>query len=143
MTHPTSRRNALVDNETAAVNAGTGTGTDVDGTGRTGGAFKFYTGTAPGGQNAATGSLLCIVVLANPSYGAASAAVGTLLGVPLNGNVTASGTIGYARLVDRNGVVVEERTVGTSGAEMNFAGGLAVVSGGTITIQSDTITAPA
>ena len=132
LTHPTARRNTLVSNETAAIDANTPPGV-----------LKIWTGSPPGANNAATGTLLGTITLANPSFGSPSSGVATMLGVPLSGSCVASGTAGYYRFLDGAGNVVHEGVVATSAADYNFSGGVAFLSGGTITVNSFTITAPA
>lgn len=131
LTHPVARRNALVDNETAAFDAGSGPGV-----------FVFYTGTGPGADSAPTGTLLCTVTAPKPSFPAASGGSAALNGTPLSGSIVASGAAGYYREQDSTGAVVHEGTCGTSGADMNFSGGVTLVSGGTLTISSYTLNGP-
>jgi hypothetical protein len=144
LSHTNARRAALMQNEALAFDAGSGAGTDTDRTGHTNGAIKVYSGAAPGAGNAATGVLLAIIELPNPAFNTpANNPVGTLNGVPVSGSVVASGTAGYYRGVDRNGNVVQEGGVATTGAELNISGSTVLTSGGTLTINSGSLTGPA
>lgn len=129
LTHTVVRKNAIVDNETAAVG--------------TAGDLVFYTGSPPGAANAATGTLLGTIDLPNPAFPAAAAGAASLNGVPVTTTAVASGTAGYYRLLGTAAAVVHEGTVGTTGSDINFAAGVAFVMGGTISISSYTINGPA
>lgn len=131
LTHTTARRSAIVNNETAAVDAGAGVGNIV-----------IYSGAAPGAGNAPSGTLLCTVALPKPSFPTTATGAAALNGVPLTGSIVASGSAGYYRVQDSTGAVVHEGTVGTSGTDLVFSGGVSLVSGGTVTISSYTINGP-
>jgi hypothetical protein len=81
--------------------------------------------------------------LANPAFGASSTGVITLGGVPLSDTNATGGTM--AKFVIKSGGTTTEitGTVGTSGEDINFAGGLVVGAGDTVTLTSFTITCPA
>ena len=83
------------------------------------------------------------LTLANPAFGAASNGVITLSGTPLSDTNATGGTM--AKFVIKSGgtTVQITGTVGTSGADINFAGGVAVGAGDTVTLTSFTITQPA
>jgi hypothetical protein len=132
LTHSTAARTAMLAAiKTAAETAGTGPNAQID----------FRTGTAPGCANAITGTALALLNLAATTFGAASTTL-TMAGVPLSTAVIASGTLGYGRMLDRNAAGVEEASISTSGSDINFAGGVAVLSGGTLNISSYVLTAP-
>jgi hypothetical protein len=83
------------------------------------------------------------ISLANPAFGASSTGVITLGGVPLSDTSATGGTM--AKFVIKSGGTTTEitGTVGTSGQDINFAGGLVVGAGDTVTLTSFTITCPA
>ena len=132
VTHTTAVRNAIVDAVTTALDANTPPGV-----------IKLYTGAPPGPGNAPTGTLLGTGTLANPAFGAASAGVASMNGLPLTFSCVANGTGGYFRFLDGAGNVIEEGTIGTSGADLNFSGGVSFLSGGQFDITAFTRTGPA
>jgi hypothetical protein len=84
---------------------------------------------------------LVTITLAKPSFSVASG-VATLLGVPLSGTASASGTAASAQLQDSAGNIIGSGlTVGTSGADVNITGTTTITSGQTVTVTSGTITA--
>jgi hypothetical protein len=132
LTHTAAVKNAALDAILNRADNGTGTTTGI---------IKFYTGAAPGAGNSEAGTLLGSVnVAAAPSFAAASAGTKSANGTPLSGSVATSGTPGHYRLVDRDGNVIEEGSVGTSAADMIFAN-VTWLSGGALSITSYTLTA--
>lgn len=83
------------------------------------------------------------LTLGNPAFGAASSGVITLSGTPLSDTNATGGTM--AKFVIKSGgtTVQITGTVSTSGADINFAGGLTVGASDTVTLTSFTITCPA
>jgi hypothetical protein len=83
------------------------------------------------------------LTLGNPAFGNASTGVITLSGTPLSDTNATGGTM--AKFVIKSGgtTVQVTGTVGTSGADINFPGGLTVGAGDTVTLTSFTITCPA
>jgi hypothetical protein len=83
------------------------------------------------------------ISLANPAFGASSTGTITLGGVPLSDTNATGGTM--AKFVIKSGGTTTEitGTVGTSGQDINFPGGLTVGAGDTVTLTSFTITCPA
>jgi hypothetical protein len=116
----------------------------VDG-GPAGGTIKIYTGSQPATANdAASGTLLATITLADPGYGAASSGVVTLLGVPLSVAAVASGTAGWARFADSAGATVFDGSVtATGGGGQVELATTTISSGGTVQITSGSITMPA
>jgi hypothetical protein len=102
--------------------------------------IDFRSGAAAGPDNADTGTLAGTLPLSAPPSSSISGAVLTLLGTPLSVTAANSCTMAHFRVNDRGGVAVFEGTVGTSGADINFAGGVVVLAGGTITLSSYTLT---
>ncbi len=83
------------------------------------------------------------ISLGNPAFGASSTGTITLSGTPLSDTNATGGTM--AKFVIKSGGTTTEitGTVSTSGADINFAGGLVVGAGDTVTLTSFTITCPA
>lgn len=86
--------------------------------------IKIFTGAAPGVENAATGTLLVTHVMfsSTTSQSALTGASGgvAMLQAAIATLAAASGTAGYARWLDSNGVAVIEGTVGTTGSGADF-----------------------
>ena len=107
--------------------------------------MTFRTSTDPGANTGTdTGTLLVTILLSTTSFAAASGPTKTLAGVPLTATLVASGTPGHYRILDRAAtpLVVECGTVSTTGADINFAS-VTWLSGGTVTLTSYVVTAPA
>jgi hypothetical protein len=83
------------------------------------------------------------LTLGNPAFGASSSGVITLSGTPLSDTNATGGTM--AKFVIKSGGTTTQitGTVSTSGADINFAGGLVVGASDTVTLTSFTITCPA
>jgi hypothetical protein len=103
--------------------------------------LAIYTGSAPGPDNAATGTKLAEFDLPNPAFGAASSGVATANAISDTTGL-ASGTAGYFRVVNRGGTAVWEGTVGVGSGELQL-NTLSISSGVTVSITSWTVTMPA
>jgi hypothetical protein len=130
----TATRNAACDAVVDLLDGGVGVGT-----------IKIYTGTQPATANdAATGTLLVTVSLADPAFGTASSGASTLQGVPLSGTGVAAGTAGWARLADSSDATVMDGSVtGTGGGGQIEMDTTTVSIGLTVTITAGTVTMPA
>jgi hypothetical protein len=105
------------------------------------GKLKVYTGSLGSDLDATGDTLLATFTLTDPA-GSVSGNVLTLDFDPdISATVAASGTAGYFHITDSNDVVVLGGTVGTSGADLNFAA-VAWTSGGTVSLATGTITVP-
>lgn len=127
-------RSAMADGIDDQINAGAGAGL-----------LRIYDGSQPAGPDTAVTSqtLLAEITLSDPAFGAASNGVITLSGTPLSdASANATGTASWARFVDSDGNAKVDCDVGTSGATINL-NTTSIVSGGTVTITSGTITVPA
>jgi len=124
LSHGANTRTALCNAAVDRIDLGTGTAT---------GYLIFLT---------ALDATLCTITLANPAFGAASGPSATLLGVPLTGSVTSSGTITKFRFIDRDAATIIEGTVSTSGADINLSS-VTVNNGDSIQIDGITYTAAA
>lgn len=100
------------------------------------GARPFTTTGAPSGVKLAEFNL------PNPAFGNASVGVATAAAIS-GVNALATGTIGFARILDRNGTIVwDNNDVGTSTQQIQVSS-LAVNSGSPVTVTSWTVTMPA
>ena len=86
---------------------------------------------------------IATLTLGNPAFGASSTGVITLSGVPLSDTNATGGTMAKFQIKSGGTTVEISGTVSTSGADINFAGGLTVGVGDTVTLTSFTITCPA
>lgn len=86
---------------------------------------------------------IATLTLGNPAFGAAASGVITLSGTPLSDTNATGGTM--AKFKIKSGGTTDQitGTVGTSGQDINFPGGLTVGAGDTVTLTSFTITCPA
>ena len=131
---PTAARNNACDAVVDLLDAGAGAGT-----------LKIYSGSQPASANdAATGTLLATITLADPAFGAASTGVATLAGTPLSGTGVAAGTAGWARLADSTGATVLDGSVTATGGGGQIELATTTISVGvTVQITSGTVTMPA
>lgn len=89
--------------------------------------------------SASFASVLVTITLADPSFTESSGVI-TMAGAPKSGVASATGTAAVARIKDGGGTtVVNNLTVGTSGAEINLDS-TSITSGQTVTLTSGTIT---
>ena len=86
---------------------------------------------------------IATISLGNPAFGASSTGTITLSGVPLSDTNATGGTMAKFQIKSGGTTVEISGTVSTSGADINFAGGLVVGSGDTVTLTAFTITCPA
>lgn len=101
--------------------------------------LRIYTGTAPGVGNAATGTLLATITLPSDWMANASGGSKALAGTWQTTSAAASGTPGYARLLDSTGTTAYlEVDAGVSGGTLSFSG--TIYLGGTVTISTFTLT---
>jgi hypothetical protein len=125
---------------TAARNAAGDAITDLLDVGGAG-TIDVRTGSQPATPgDAATGTLLVTFTLSATSFGAWSSGSATLASVAA-ATAAATGTAGWFRVKNNAGTAVIDGTVGTSGAELNLST-VSIVSAGTVTITSGTLTMP-
>lgn len=118
-------RNAMANQLTALLDAGTGAGY-----------FEIRTGSQPATPaTAVSGTLLATVTLDDPAFGAASAGVATIAD-PASVNAVATGTAGWARFYDSddNAVLDGEVTV-TGGEGLVRLSSLSITSGNPVDIS--------
>lgn len=83
------------------------------------------------------------ISLGSPAFGSSSTGTITMTGQPLSDTSATGGTM--AKFFIKSGGATTQITgaVGTSGSDINFAGGLTVGAGDTVTLTTFTITCPA
>lgn len=129
----TRSRNAAADAVVDTTDAGAGAGR-----------LRIFTGTQPASANdAATGTLLADVVLADPAFGAAATGTAALTDPgPVTG--AAAGIAGWFRILDSDLVAVMDGSVTATGAggdltlsNTNIAAGQSVdITGGSVTMPA-------
>jgi hypothetical protein len=83
------------------------------------------------------------LTLGNPAFGASSTGVITLSGTPLSDTDATGGTMAKFFIKSAGTTTEITGTVGTTASDINFAGGVTVGVGDTVTLTSFTITCPA
>ena len=126
-------RNAGLDANLDRMDAGAGAGT-----------IEVYSGSQPAtADTAETGTLLVTFTCADPAWAAATGGVKTLDADPdLTAVAGATGTAGWARCKDSNGLDVMDGSVGTSGTDF-IINSTSITSGQTVNLTSGTVTDPA
>lgn len=89
-----------------------------------------------------SGTLLATLPMSDPAFGAAAGGTATANSITSDTNIAATGTAGYFRAKDSDGVTVFQGSCGTSGADINFDS-VSFIAGGTCAISSLTLTQPA
>jgi hypothetical protein len=125
LTLATTMRDAIADAVDATINAGGGAGY-----------LEFQTS---GDVEVAT------ITFDATAFGASSTGVITMAGAPKSDTSATGGTMAKFKIYDNGapGTLLITGSVGTSGEDINFAGGLVVGAGDTVTLTSFTITCPA
>ncbi len=124
-----ARRNAALTSVVTAIDAGSAAGT-----------IQIRTGTSPGPNAGATGTLLATVTLGDPSFGSV-ASQSASLNDPAAVTAVASGTAGYCRVLDSDANVIMDGTVTATGGggDLTLAA-TAISSGQSIDITGGTLT---
>jgi len=110
-----------------------------------GGTIQVRTGSKPATpETAATGTLLCTCTCNAPAFGTPSTGAASLITSPaVNGTAVADGTAGYFRILDSTGTAVADGTITASGGGGDMiVTSTSVVTGGTLTVTSLTVTVP-
>jgi hypothetical protein len=125
LTLATTMRDAIADAVDATINAGGGAGY-----------LEFQTS---GDVEVAT------ITFDATAFGASSTGVITMASAPKSDTSATGGTMAKFKIYDNGapGTLLITGSVGTSGEDINFAGGLVVGAGDTVTLTSFTITCPA
>lgn len=127
-------RQAMLDQITAQVDAGTGAGK-----------VRIYSGTRPANANTALSgnTLLVEFTLTDPSAAAATAAIPSVLAFDADPDISATavatGTASFARVVDSDNNAVFDGDVGTSSADFVITS-TSITTGQTINLTSGTLT---
>lgn len=132
---PTASRNATTNAVTALVDADVGAGT-----------IQIRTGAQPASANdAASGTLLATITLADPAWGASVAGVSTLDATPvLSTTGVAAGTAGWFRMLDNSGDTIADGAVTVTGGGGELELNTTTISiGVTVEITAGTLTTPA
>lgn len=125
---------------TAAQNAAGQAVTDL----LNGGTLKIYTGTSPGVNNAATGTLLGTLTLSATAFGAWSAGSATANTITGDSAADATGTAGYFRALSSGGAAIIDGTISASGGGGELIlNSTAITEGASIDVTSWTINHPA
>lgn len=117
------------------------------GSGTATGLLKIYSGTVPTDADTALGAqvLLGTLTMTNPAFGAAAdiapGARATAATITEDSTADATGTASFFRIVNRDGTVIIQGTVGTSGADLNL-NSVAIQAGAAIQVTSLTFTIP-
>lgn len=129
----TAARNAAADAVVDLIDGGSGAGT-----------LKIYTGTPPTNvSDSPTGTLLGTLTFSDPAFGSASSGIATASAITSDTSADASGTAGYFRALDSNGVVIFQGSAGgpTDGANLTL-NSATITAGGTIACTAMTYTQP-
>lgn len=110
------------------------------------GKLRIYTGSPPASPSSAvTGTLLVEIDLNDPSFDAAGTGstgrADVITSPALTATITTSGTAGYFRFTDKDGLGIFDGNIGVSGKDLNF-NSVTFVAGGTVTITSFYVTVP-
>lgn len=125
LTLETTMRDAIADAVDARINGGGGAGY-----------LEFQTS---GDVEVAT------ITFETTAFGASSSGTITMAGAPKSDTNATGGTMAKFKIYDNGapGDLLITGTVGTTGSDINFAGGVTVGTGDTVTLTSLTITCPA
>lgn len=93
-------------------------------------------------QTAASAEVATLT-LGNPAFGAAGSGTMALSGTPLSDTSATAGTMSKFVLKTGGSTIQITGTVSTSGADINFAGGVTVGGGDTVTLTSFSLSCPA
>lgn len=130
---PTAVQNAMCDLAVDRIDAGAAAGT-----------MQIRTGSPPGPNAAATGTLLATITFSDPAFGAAAAGVATMSGAPLSTTAVADGTAGWFRIRDSDGTTVVDGTVTVTGGGGQLQLSSTTISTGlSVSIIAGTATQPA
>lgn len=118
--------------------------TDIVTQASTTGFLAIFSGTAPANCGTAFTGTLLVSMACSSTLGTVTTGVLTLNSITTTA-AAATGTAGYWRIFPSSTTTgtnaIAQGTVGTSGADLNFAGGVAFTSGTNVSISSFTITA--
>ena len=126
----TGARNAAADGIVDLIDSG-GTGT-----------IQIRTGAQPASPNdAASGTLLATLTFSATAFGAAASGTATASAITSDTSVDATGTAGYARVLNGSAATVMDMDIGQGSGTLDFDD-TSFISGGTAAISSFTLTVP-
>lgn len=111
------------------------------------GTIQIFTGTIPAtAETADSGTKLSTLTFSTTAFASSvdnadGTAKATANAIASDTNAAATGTAGYFRSKDKNGVVILQGTVGTANADM-ILNTTSIVSGATVSITSYTVQLP-
>lgn len=127
----TDTRNKACDAVVDDIDAGAGAGT-----------IAIRSGAQPTNVgDADTGTLLGTLTFSDPAFGAAATGVATANAITSDTNADASDTAGHFRIKDSDGNIHSDGTCGQGSGDLSFDNAV-IVAGGTIAIQTFTVTVP-
>lgn len=131
---PTNVRNAMANAAVDLIDAGSGPGT-----------VQIRTGAQPASAGtAASGTLLGTLTLSDPAFGDAATGTATAGAITGDSSADATGTAGWYRVLDSTGATVMDGAISEAGGGGDMIlDKVAIVAGGTIAINSWTVTQPA
>jgi hypothetical protein len=134
ITISTAARNAAADAIVDLLDAGSGPAT-----------IQIRSGSKPATPaTAATGTLLGTLTASDPAFGNASNGVATAGAITGDSSADATGTAGYFRVLDSNGLAIMDGTITVTGGGGDMTlDSVSIVAGGSINITSFTVTMPA
>jgi len=106
------------------------------------GSIEIRTGTSPGVDSAATGTLLGTLPLSVTAFGTWSSGSATANAITQDASADNTGTAGYFRALNSGSGAVIDGDVGTSGTDM-ILNSVSITAGATIDITSWVINHPA
>ena len=106
------------------------------------GSIEIRTGTSPGVDSVATGTLLATLPLSVTAFGAWAAGSATANAITQDASADATGTAGYFRALNSGSGAVIDGDVGTSGTDM-ILNSVAITAGATVDVTSWVINHPA
>ncbi len=106
------------------------------------GSIEIRTGTSPGVDSAATGTLLATLPLSATAFGTWAAGSATANAITQDASADATGTAGYFRALNSGSGAVIDGDVGTSCTDM-ILNSVAITAGATVDVTSWVINHPA
>ena len=105
--------------------------------------LRIYDGTPPATADTALSgnNLLAQLTMSDPAFGAASNGVATASAITQDSSADATGTASFFRILDSNGTVVIQGTVGTATSDL-VLNTVSIVAGATVSVTSLTYTQP-
>jgi hypothetical protein len=105
--------------------------------------LRIYDGSVPATADTAisTQVLLAQLAMSDPAFGAASNGVATASAISDDASADATGTATFFRILDSNGTVIIQGTVGTATSDL-VLNTTSIVAGATVSVTSLTYTQP-